>query len=115
MIMSQSMLFLCGIGRKLPCVTMHFFIASCINDALAHEICWLMPKEQVALGTQLHELPRCIGFIYNTLVEIWNPYNNEVHRTSSRLEDLFNEQHIYFGPSWTIHVHRWRLLWFYHM
>jgi hypothetical protein len=81
MIMSQSMMFLCGIGQKLPCVTIHFFIASCINDALAHEICWLMPEKQIAVGTQLHELLRCIGFIDNTLVEIWNPYNNEVHKT----------------------------------
>ncbi len=58
MIISQSMMFLCGFGRKLPCVIMHFFIASCINDALAHEIYWLMPKEQGALGTQLHEFAK---------------------------------------------------------
>jgi hypothetical protein len=39
------------------------FITSCINHALADEIRWPSSFERVALGSQWHELPRCLGFI----------------------------------------------------
>jgi hypothetical protein len=56
------------------------FIASCINHALANEIRWPSSFERVALGNQLHELPWCLGFIDETLVEIQKPWNPK-HRT----------------------------------
>jgi hypothetical protein len=41
------------------------FIASCINHAL---------EERVTLGAHLQEIPRCIGFIDGTLIEICKPW-----------------------------------------
>jgi hypothetical protein len=46
------------------------FITSCINHTLANEVCWPSSFERVALGRQLHELLKCLGFIDKTLIEI---------------------------------------------
>jgi hypothetical protein len=50
-----------------------------MNDAIANEICWLMLHERVGLGKQLHELPRCIGFINRMLVEMYKLWKNSKH------------------------------------
>jgi hypothetical protein len=49
------------------------FIASCINHAFSNEIKWPTHEEKVRLGTHLPKLPRCIGFIDGTLIEICKP------------------------------------------
>ncbi len=57
------------------------FIASCINHALVNEICWPSSFETVALGSQFCELSGCLGFIDETLVEIWKPWKGSKHLT----------------------------------
>ncbi len=57
------------------------FIASCTNHALADEIHWPSSFERVALGNQLRELPWCLGFIDETLVEIQKPWKDPKHQT----------------------------------
>jgi hypothetical protein len=47
--------------------------ASCINHAFVDEIQWPTPKEKVTLGGQMQKIPRCIGFIDGTLIEIHKP------------------------------------------
>ncbi len=57
------------------------FITSCINHTLANEIHWPSSFERVALGSQLHELLRCLRFIDETLIEIQKPWKYSKHWT----------------------------------
>jgi hypothetical protein len=55
------------------------FIASHINHTLANEILWPSSFERVALGSQWHELLKCLGFIDKTLIEIRKPWKDSKH------------------------------------
>jgi hypothetical protein len=57
------------------------FISSCINHALVDEIRWPSSFERVALGSQLRELPGCLGLINGTLVEIPKSWKDTKHWT----------------------------------
>lgn len=55
------------------------FIASCITDALAHEISWPNEVERRRLSRLNPHFPGCIGIIDGTLVKIRKPWNNPNH------------------------------------
>jgi len=55
------------------------FVASCINEALQDQLCWPNEHDRRMLGSRIPELPGCIGFIDETLVEICRPHNNPQH------------------------------------
>ena len=55
------------------------FVASCINEALQHEIEWPDSYEREELGQQHPDFEGCIGFIDGTLVKIRRPYRDPDH------------------------------------
>jgi hypothetical protein len=60
------------------------FVASCINEALKHELTWPSPNERRTLSQNLPDFRGCIGFIDGTLIEICRP-SAETGKDSQRL------------------------------
>lgn len=55
------------------------FMASCVNEAIAHEIWWPSIEERRAMAAHIPQLQGCIGFVDKTLVCIHHTYKNEHH------------------------------------
>ncbi len=63
----------------MPIISSH--ARSTMKRTLMDEICWSSSFEKVTLGGQLHELPRCLGFIDMMLIEIWKLWKDLKHQT----------------------------------